>query len=72
MAVKKKVNASVESFIDKGADVKAKKEKGFKNILIRVPNKILEDLDNLLEQKPWLNRTQLIVESISEKINKEG
>lgn len=72
MAVKKKITPSVDSFIDKGADVKAKKEKGFKNILVRVPTKILDDLDNLLEQKPWLNRTQLIVESISEKLNKEG
>lgn len=68
MAVKKKVICSIDSFIDKGADVKANKDKSFKNILIRIPTGILEELDQWLEKKPWLNRTQLIVEAIHEKL----
>ena len=58
--------------IDKGADVKEHKNKGFKNILIRIPMDILEDLDKLLRKKTWLNRTQLIIESLHEKLNCDG
>ncbi len=68
MSVKRNVN----SFIDKGADVKASKEKEFKNILIRVPKSILNELDTWVEKKPWINRTQWIVEAIHEKLNKES
>lgn len=68
MAVKKKVNSSIDSFIDKGADVKANKDKSFKNILIRVPTGILNELDTWVQKKPWINRTQWIVEAIHEKL----
>jgi hypothetical protein len=72
MAVKKQMNTSVENFIDKGAGVKATKGSGFKNILIRVPVAILNEMDRKLSEKPWINRTQWIVESIHEKLNKGG
>ena len=71
MSVKKRINASVESFIDKGADVKAMKERGFKNVLVRIPSDILDQLDVLIGKRPWTNRTQLIVEAIHEKLKKE-
>lgn len=71
MAVKKVVTKSVYKFIDKGADVKANKDKGFKTILIRIPTGILNELDEELEKKPWLNRTQWIVEAIHDQLGKE-
>ena len=70
MAVKKKISTSMEKFIDKGADVKASKDKGFKNILVRMPTGILTELNETIEKKPWLNRTQWIVEAIYERLNR--
>lgn len=71
MVVKKRANVSMESFIDKGADVKANKEGKFKSILLRLPQEILDDLDAyLLLSKPWLPRTQWIVEAIHERLKK--
>ena len=72
MAVKKKINQSLNSFIDKGADVKATKERGFKNVLIRIPQNFLTEIDEALEKKPWLTRTQWIVEAIHEKLTCHG
>lgn len=68
MTVKKRVVTSIESFIDKGADVKGAKEKEFKNVLVRIPIEILSELDSIIERKPWTNRTQWIVDAIYEKI----
>lgn len=70
MAVKKKISR-LDTFIDKGAPVKSVKDKNFKNILIRMPQEILEELDSyLLLNKPWANRTHYIIEAIYEKLNK--
>ena len=63
MVVKKKETPSVERFIDKGADVKATKYSDFKNILVRVPVAILNEIDARLSEKPWMNRTHWIVEA---------
>jgi hypothetical protein len=71
MSVKKKSSPSVNSFIDKGADVKANKDRDFKNILIRMPTSILNELDSCVQKKPWINRTQLIIEAVHEKLQKE-
>ena len=71
MSVKKKITPSINNFIDNGAHVKANRDKSFKNILIRVPACILTDLDDWIEKKPWINRTQWIVESIYEKLNRD-
>jgi hypothetical protein len=71
MAVKKQNSTSMERFIDKGAAVKASKEKEFRNILVRIPADILHELDAyLILNKPWLNRTQWIVETINEKLKR--
>jgi hypothetical protein len=71
MVVKKKIETSVNSFIDKGADVKASKYKEFQNILVRVPIGILNELDSSVEKKPWLTRTQWVVEAINEKLKSD-
>lgn len=71
MSVKRKATSSISNFIDKGAAVKASKEKEFKNILIRVPHTLLSELDALIEKKPWVTRTQWILDSIHEKLKKE-
>jgi hypothetical protein len=73
MSVKKNVKSpSIDSFIDKGADVKSSKDKNFKNVLIRIPKNILDKLDEAVESKQWLTRTQWIVEAIHDKLTKEG
>jgi len=69
--VVKKVNRSINDFIEKGADVKESKSKDFKNVLFRIPTSVLTELDKLVEKKPWLNRTQWIVEAINDKIKSE-
>jgi hypothetical protein len=68
MSVKRKKDPLMERFIDKGADVKASKDIGFKNVLVRLPTSILTELDACIEKKPWVNRTQWIVEAIHEKL----
>lgn len=72
MAVKKKISPDMDKFIDKGAGVKPSKECIFKNILVRMPNTILNQIDELVAYKPWVNRTQWIVEAVHEKLTKEG
>ncbi len=72
MAVKKKISREAEIFIDKGADVKPSKDnKSFKNVLIRMPISILTQLDYIVKRKPWINRTQWIVEAINYKIKSD-
>lgn len=71
MAVKKKMNASVEKFIEQGASVKLVDEKAFKNVLIRIPYGLLLELDEWNTRKPWINRTQWIVEAIHEKLKRD-
>ncbi len=72
MGVKKKVSASINSFIDKGAKVKGTKEKMFKNVLVRMPTIILEDIDCSIEKNPlWITRTQWIVEAINARLEEE-
>jgi len=71
MAVKKKVDREAQAFIDRGADVKSSKDIKFKNLLIRVPTKLLIQLDAIVSKKPWLTRTQWIVTAIDEKLNSD-
>ena len=72
MVVKKKLIPSAKSFIDKGADVKPQREvKSFKNILVRIPVSTLNGLDYCVEKKPWMNRTQWILEAIHYKLKNE-
>jgi hypothetical protein len=68
MTVKKKSVPSIDKFIDKGAEVKAIEETGFKNILIRIPTSMLNRIDMLLEDNPWISRTHWILEVINEEL----
>lgn len=82
MTIKKKVEIkefiddekSRLDFISKGAAVKADKEKSgeYKDILIRVPNFILEHIAKDIEKKPWMNRTQWILDAVAAKIDQES
>ncbi len=72
MEVKKKVRDSKGRFIDKAISLKIKKDKSFKNVLIRIPTSVLTELDTWVQKKPWINRTQLIVEAIHEKLTNES
>lgn len=71
MAVRKKVDNSLQKFISKGAQVKEKKDDDFKNVLIRVPINVLMDLDESVRKKPWTTRTQWIIEAIYERLQDE-
>lgn len=71
MTVKKKLSGSMSDFIAKGAAVKPTKEKGFRNILIRIPQGILDELDFCVQKKPWINRTQWVIEAIRNKIKSD-
>lgn len=71
MSVKKKSTASIDNFISKGADVKSSRYSDFRNILIRVPVGVLQEVDKEIQKKPWVNRTQWIVEAIHEKLTRE-
>ncbi len=42
----------------------------FKNVLIRTPISLLEQVDNLLREKPWMNRTQWLMEAIESKLDR--
>ncbi len=77
MSIKKKVELSEKelerkraAFIAGGGDIALdKKQKiDFSNILIRVPNSILEQIDECIKKKPWMNRTQWLLEAAHEKL----
>lgn len=72
MSVKKKKDSVIEKFIDKGSDVKSTKYSSFRNILIRVPTSLLNEIEGKIFEKPWTNRTNWIVEAIHEKLIKEN
>jgi hypothetical protein len=72
MKAKKIMTGSTEKSIDKRAEVKASKEKRFKNILIRIPIGVLTEVDEWIQKKPWLNRTQWIVQAIYKKLVDES
>jgi U3 small nucleolar RNA-associated protein 14 len=79
MTVKKRANASImEDFIDKGASVNEINKEGVfknlrkgKNVLVRIPVRILEELDEAVKQGPWMTRTQWIVSAIYEKLRSD-
>lgn len=70
MSVKRKSDHAMEGFIDAGSPVKSTGGSGFRNILVRVPLDILDRLEEKLEEKPWLNRTQWVVEAIHERLER--
>ncbi len=80
MSIKKRVESPKfiedlkrEIFINNGGQVKAdqKDKVEFSNILIRVPNSILKDVGICLSRKPWMNRTQWVMEAIVNLIEDE-
>jgi len=71
--LKNKENKKRDKFISNGGHVLSDK-KGkieFTNVLVRIPNFLLKELDDLVQQKPWLTRTQWIVEALHEKIKSD-
>lgn len=70
MTIKRKAEIDRLNFISKGGAVSSdKKEKGeFRDVLLRVPNFILEHIAQDIEKRPWLNRTQWILDAVAEKI----
>lgn len=68
MVVKMKMKDATKNIIDKGGHVRTSKDKKFKNVLIRVPIGMLDEIESWIESKPWLNRTQWILDAIHEKL----
>ena len=77
MAIKEKIEredaVKREKFIEKGGDVPSqKKDKGeFTNVLTRIPNDVLNQVDNILTRKRWMTRTGWIMEAIEAKLKEE-
>lgn len=73
MAIKKRIETAElkrNKFISKGAHIPSE-QKGFKNVLVRFPIEVLNDLDALLENQLWMSRNTWIMQAISEKLTTE-
>ncbi len=68
MVIKKSIN----NFISKGGTSYSSHKGEFCNILLRIPNTVLDDLDKLLKEKPWINRTSWIIEAIDLRLKSDG
>jgi hypothetical protein len=67
------VSRKIEKIINKGESVNIdSKNKKKKNILLSIPIFLLEDIDNLLDDRPGMSRNALIVEAIQEKIKRSN
>lgn len=71
MAVKKRTSIDLKNFIEKGAEVKSACPATFKNVLIRIPTSVLNQLDMGISKTPWVKRTQWIIEAIHQKIKSD-
>ena len=62
-----------EEFILKGGSVTSdkKEKKEFTNILVRLPTSMVKAIDQLIESKLWMTRTQWIAETINERLETE-
>lgn len=66
MTIRKKVDRATAEFIEKGGEVAADKEKcSHHNLLIRIPKHLLDKMDEELKERPWMNRTSLIMEAVN-------
>lgn len=61
-----------EAFISKGGHVAAdKKEKPeFSNVLIRIPQPMLDQIDRCVKRRSWMTRTQWILQALEEHLDK--
>lgn len=74
MTIKKKIekeNTLRDQFISKGSDIHLSKKLAFRNVLLRFPGTVLNDLDERLKKSQWLSRNAWIMQAIQEKLNKE-
>lgn len=75
MAISRKIEISDEEkerirFIEKGGEVKGDKKENseFTNINLRIPKCMMESISKELEKRPWINRTQWILNAMAEKL----
>ena len=75
MAVTKPISPEekdkMKSYIDKGKKAYVHKEE-FTSVLLRIPISRLEMVDDKVKEKPWMNRTQWIMEAIEAKLNEDN
>jgi metal-responsive CopG/Arc/MetJ family transcriptional regulator len=72
MTIRKKVDRSTAEFISKGGEVAVDKEKAsHHNLLIRIPKPLLDKMDEELKERPWMNRTALIMEAVNIYTNRD-
>lgn len=78
MTIKRKIEVDEEeerkkreSFISKGGQVSAdKKEKGdFTNVLIRIPQPMLDQIDRCVKRRSWMTRTQWILQALEDHLD---
>ncbi len=65
MVIRKKVSDS-DKYISSGR--LTEREKAATNILLRIPNPLLDEIKAQLEDTPWITRTAWIVDAIKRKI----
>ncbi len=74
MTIKKKIEKEVflrDQFISKGSDIPFSEKLAFRNVLVRFPATILNNLDERLKKAQWLSRNAWIMQAIQDKLNKD-
>lgn len=61
----------IQKFIDKADKEPVEKKQEWKNILLRIRQDLLKDIDIQVENRIGMNRTAWILEAVQEKINKK-
>lgn len=72
MVVKKKIDKDRQEIISRGAKVTSDvKQILFKMIPLRIPEKMLDNIEKSLEDRPGLSRNAWILEALKEKLDGE-
>jgi hypothetical protein len=74
MTIKKKPEQSqkADAYISKGGNVKSDKGTVKRtSVLINFPKELLDRIDEVIKEKPWLPRTSWILEAAFEKLERE-
>lgn len=73
--LEKKEPISLEEIINRGGEVvadKARYKKEWVNFCLRVPAKLLIEIDNVIEERIGISKTVWILEAIQEKLRKDN
>ncbi len=70
VVMKKDTESERKRFIEKGGSVPETKDKGdWTNICLRIPKKMVIEIDNVVQENVGINRTGWILQTLKEKLN---